>query len=119
MQLKVTVADVLPLVEPNMGNVAAIARKLGVTRGTVWNRCKESPTLMAALEDARETMLDNAESRLYQKVLAGETAELLFFLKTQGKKRGYWEKYEHGGDPNAPLIMKVIYGDDGTNDQAT
>jgi len=44
-------------------------------------------------------MLDNAESMLYTKVLAGSTPELLFFLKTQGKRRGYVEKQqvEHSG----------------------
>lgn len=93
-QLKISVADVLPLVEPNKGNVAAIARQLGVTRGTIWNRCNESPTLMQALEDAREAMIDNAESMLYKKVLEGSTPELIFFLKTQGRRRGYFEKQE-------------------------
>lgn len=93
-QLKISVADVLPLVEPNKGNVAAIARHLRVNRSTIWNRCKESPTLMQALEDAREAMLDNAESMLYKKVLEGSTTELIFFLKTQGRNRGYFEKQE-------------------------
>jgi hypothetical protein len=91
---KILAKDVEPLVEKFNGNVAAIARALGVTRGTVWTRCQESPKLMASLEAARDTMLDNAESVLYKKVLEGSTPELLFFLKTQGKSRGYTEKSE-------------------------
>jgi len=102
-QQKTTVADVLPLIEPNKGNVAAIARRLGVSRGTVWNRCNESPTLMAALEDARESMLDNAESILYKKVLEGSTVELLFFLKTIGRNRGYVERQELTGANGEPI----------------
>lgn len=91
---KILVSDVEPLVETYNGNVAAIARKLGVSRGTVWARVQESSTLKVALENARETMLDNAESVLYRKVLDGSTPELLFFLKTQGRRRGYTEKLE-------------------------
>lgn len=49
---------------------------------------------MAALTDARERMLDDAETMLYKKVLDGSTPELLFFLKTQGRNRGYVEKQE-------------------------
>lgn len=106
-QLKITVADVLPLVEPNKGNVAAIARHLGVTRGTIWNRCNESPTLMAALEDARQGMLDNAESILYKKVLEGSTVELIFFLKTQGRNRGYVERQEITTPKDDPLTIEI------------
>lgn len=99
---KISVADIEPLVNEYKGNVAAIARKLGVNRSTVWARVQDSSTLKAALEDARETMLDNAESKLYQKVLDGDTVSLLFFLKTQGRSRGYIEKQEveHGGAVN-------------------
>lgn len=112
-QLKVTVSDVLPLIESNRGNVAAIARSLGVTRGTIWNRCNESPTLMQALTDAREAMIDNAESMLYKKVLEGSTPELLFFLKTQGRHRGYVERQENvvSNDPDSPFAIEVRHVD--------
>lgn len=113
---KIYVEDVKPLVEKHRGNVAAIARELGVSRGTVWNRVQESVTLKAALEDARETMLDEAESRLYEAVLAGETAELLFFLKTQGRSRGYVERQEIEQEtthhiPDLDKALDAIYGD--------
>jgi hypothetical protein len=117
MAQKITIADVQPLIEPKRGNVSAIARVLRVSRGTVWNRIQESPTLQRLLEDARESMLDTAESVLYDKVEQGETASLIFFLKTQGYKRGYKERHEleHSGD----LTFKVIYGSDGTDNQAS
>lgn len=119
-QQKAPVAEVLPLIEQYKGNVAAIARKFGVARGTILNRCKESPTLMQALEDARETMLDNAESMLYNKVLEGSTVELLFFLKTQGRSRGYIERQEFAGVSGQPLfdvdgLIDRIYGKQGSN----
>jgi molybdate-binding protein len=91
---KIAVEQLQPLLEDNKGNVAAVARKLGVSRTAVYNRINESATLQQVLADARESMLDNAESVLYKKVLEGSTAELIFFLKTQGRNRGYVERQE-------------------------
>ena len=107
-------ADVLPLVEKYSGNVAAIAKALHVSRGTVWNRVQSSPELQALLEDAREGMLDNAESSLYRAVIAGEAWAVCFLLKTQGKGRGYIEKVqqEHSGD----VVVRVVYGGNRTDD---
>lgn len=89
-----TVADVEPLIEKKRGNVAAIARSLGVSRGTVLNRINESPSLRRKLDDEREGMIDDAESELYEGALNGDTAKLIFFLKTQGRHRGYGDRIE-------------------------
>lgn len=108
---KVTVIQIEPLVEEYRGNVAAIARKLGVNRSTIWARVKESKTLQESLDNARQTMLDDAEDTLYSKALAGDITALIFFLKTQGKNRGYTERYEHGGIGGEPIqISEVIIG---------
>ena len=53
-------------------------------------------------------MLDNAESILYKKVLEGSTPELLFFLKTQGKRRGYVERSEVTGAEGGPLTIEYV-----------
>jgi hypothetical protein len=97
MKKDIPIDELAPLLEKDKGNVAAVARRFGVSRGTILNRVNESPTLQKVLADARESMLDNAESVLYKKVLEGSTAELIFFLKTQGKSRGYVERQELTG----------------------
>lgn len=109
--------EVIAKIEQNKGNVAAVARALGVSRRTVLRYADDRPTVKTALEDARENMLDNAESVLYKKVLEGSTPELLFFLKTQGKSRGYVERSEteHLGEQK----LRVVYGDDGSGGAAT
>lgn len=88
------IKDIEPLVAKYKGNIAAIARHFGVSRGTIYNRMAESPTLATAIEDERETMLDNAESALYKQAMEGNTTALIFLLKTQGKQRGYTERVE-------------------------
>lgn len=76
------------------GNVAAIAKKYNVSRRTVLRFADRHPEVNDALYEAREAMLDMAESSLYRRVLAGESWAVCFFLKTQGRKRGYIERGE-------------------------
>jgi hypothetical protein len=102
---KITIKQVEPLIDELKGNVAAIARRLGVNRSTVWSRIQQSEKLISSIAQARETMLDNAESVLYSRVLEGHTAELLFFLKTQGYRRGYVERREITGAEGGPLVV--------------
>lgn len=110
---KVKVEDIEPLVHEYKGNVAAIARKFGVSRNTIWKRVQESPNLRAALDDARETMIDNAESKLYANVLDGDMTAIIFFLKTQGRGRGYVERQEiTGADGGAIQLTAVPYAED-------
>ena len=81
------------------GNQAAVARFFGVTRQSVNDYVRSRPELRAACHDARESMKDHAESSLYRAVLAGEAWATCFYLKTQGKDRGYVEKgpYQNSG----------------------
>lgn len=74
------------------GNVAAVAKRFGVARQSVQGIIARRPALQAVATDAREGMLDNAESSLYRAVIAGEAWAVCFFLKTQGRSRGYTER---------------------------
>lgn len=86
--------DVEKQIEDTRGNISTMARRLGVSRKAIYEFIAKRPSLGQALQDAREAMIDNAESVLYKKVLEGSTPELLFFLKTQGRGRGYTERQE-------------------------
>jgi transposase-like protein len=106
----INAADLIKKITDAKGNVSAVARAFGVSRKTIYNHIERYKTAQDALEDARETMLDNAESILYKKVLEGSTPELLFFLKTQGKRRGYVERSEvTGADGSAIPVAFVDY----------
>ena len=110
--LKKTMADInattlVTKIQEAKGNVSAVARAFGVSRKTIYNYIERYATAQDALDDARETMLDNAESILYKKVLEGSTPELLFFLKTQGKRRGYVERNEVTGADGEALHITI------------
>ena len=110
---KITIADIEPLVTEYNGNIAAIARRLGVSRGTIHNRIDESPTLRTAIDDARETMLDNVESALYREVLNNNVTAMIFWLKTQGKRRGWVERQEVTGADGGGVVVNLSWGDVG------
>ena len=88
------------------GNLSAVARGVGRSRSWLYLYLEKHPDLWDTVNEARETMLDNAESVLYQKVLAGSTPELLFFLKTQGKRRGYIERQEITGADGTSITVR-------------
>src|SRR5512146_1589446 len=79
------------------GNISAVADSLRVSRQALYKYIDKHQSLKAVIAESRERMKDNAESVLYQKVLDGEAWAVCFFLKTQGKDRGYTERHEVSG----------------------
>jgi hypothetical protein len=107
--MQLTVEKVQEALESCSGNISFAARKLGCARRTLYYKIQASPTLKAALEDARETALDNAESALQSAVLAKEAWAVCFTLKTIGKGRGYVERNEVTGANGKDFIPPIIY----------
>lgn len=96
-------------VERYDGNVSAIARAFGVTRNTIYKYCRERyPDLWELIEDKREEWLDDIEAELVKKAKRGDTTAQIFFLKTQGKSRGYTERSEITGADGGPLSVSQI-----------
>ena len=72
------------------GNMAAAARALGLTRKAVWYRVKESTRLQAIVEDAKETLVDDAEMGLFRAVDNGEEWAIKRVLDSKrGAARGW------------------------------
>ena len=68
------------------------AQKLRCDYKTVVRYINEYPEVAEAERLSRETMLDAIELKAYAQAMKGDTAMLIFMLKTQGKGRGYQEK---------------------------
>jgi hypothetical protein len=92
--LALTVERVSAEIHAFNGNVAAVCKTLNITRRQLMTFFDMHPELAEELQVAREEMLDMAESSLYRRVLAGDAWAVCFFLKTQGRKRGYIERGE-------------------------
>ena len=80
----------------SLGNVAFIARRLGVSRMTVWRRISSSERLKELFDEENETMLDNAENELLSLMNPSVNEDprsrldaLKYYLDCKGKHRGY------------------------------
>jgi hypothetical protein len=102
------------------GNLAAVARHFKVSRASVFELVEKRPALQQILRDAREGMLDDAEASLQAAVLNGESWAVCFFLKTQGKARGYIERQEIDQTNRTRLVIEeeIIDGDRDPSDPA-
>ena len=90
------------------GNLSAIARRLNVTRATVYNYAKRWKTVEDAIEEEKQGMLDFTENQLFKQVQAGNITAIIFTLKTIGKSRGYVERQEHDLTGEQKIIFEVI-----------
>ncbi len=80
----------------SLGNVAFIARRLGVSRMTIWRRISSSERLKELFDEENETMLDNAENELLSLMNPSVNEDprsrldaLKYYLDCKGKHRGY------------------------------
>ena len=86
---RVTDEEIREQIGRRRGNITAVAQTLRCRRQTVSQRLRQSGALRERLAAAREAALDRAEQFLFEKCEAGDTTALIFFLKTQGRSRGY------------------------------
>lgn len=102
MSQRLSVKSISDALRKNRGMVAVAARNLGCARSTIYDWMEAHPELKTMLDDEREVMTDVAELSLYKQVQDGQGWAVQFYLKTQGKGRGYVEtvNMRHGGDPD-------------------
>jgi len=85
------------------GLVSLAARRLGVSYNTVQNRVKATAYLQEIVESSRVELVDLAEAKFKQAILAGEPWAVAMALKTIGKKRGYTERVEVTGEDGGAI----------------
>lgn len=107
-QARLTDEQIAHALRMQRGNISATAEALGVTRWTIYTRIKDNAALGAICTDARESLIDVAESALLKLINEGNVAAIIFALKTQGKSRGYVERMEMTGAENGPIQTEII-----------
>ena len=99
-----SVTQVVDALHSSAGLMAPAAKRLGCTRQTINNYARIYPTVKLAIANAREDILDLAESKLFTAINSGEAWAICFFLKTKGKVRGYVERTESDITTNGEAI---------------
>lgn len=77
-----------------LGVVTPAADAIGINRETHYDWMRRDKTYAAKVEQLKDVALDFAESKLHQSIKNGSDTATIFYLKTQGKKRGYIERAE-------------------------
>ena len=101
-------AQVIQAIRDTKGLVSMAAERLRCEPDTVRAYAKRHPTVAAALKEERERMTDVAELSLYNQLLKGEGWAVCFYLKTQGKDRGYVERHELTGKDGGPVELAAV-----------
>ena len=89
-----TAKRIIKALKETNGLLTMAAHKSGIGYRTICRYVAEYPSVKEAAQDAKEGMLDFAEGKLYSKIKDGDNTCIIFYLKTQGKARGYIEKTE-------------------------
>ena len=83
-------------IKGSLGNVSWIAKKLGVSRCTIWRRISSSAELKELFDEETLTMLDNAENELISLMNPSINEDprsrleaIKFYLNCRGAERGY------------------------------
>ena len=76
------------------GDFKETAKKLDCSHRTVWYRLENNAYLRKKLSQINNGRVDIAEEKLFEKVQEGNLSAIIFFLKCQGKERGYVEREE-------------------------
>lgn len=113
-RVDIPLAELTRLIQEYRGNVSAIARAKRCSRHTVQARIDESVLAGRALEDARESFVDEVEAALYANALDGNVAAQIFVMKAHpaAKRRGWSERTEHTGAEGGEVVVKIEYVND-------
>ena len=95
------------------GVISTIAKRMGCNWSTARKRIYESPRLLSLYNDERETILDMAESTIFNNIKNGDTQDAKWLLSRLGKNRGYAERREITGSDGNPAIkeIQIVYAE--------
>ena len=101
---------IIAAIKESKGLLTLAARKSGIGYTTLWRYTQDFPSVKQAVEEAKESMTDFTEGKLFEKINKGDTACIIFYLKCKAKSRGYVERQEleHTGSER-PITIKVVY----------
>lgn len=98
---------IIEAMEKSLGVITTACRVAGVSRDTYYRYYEEDPEFAKQCDDIENIVLDFAESQLHKQIKDGNPTSTIFFLKTKGKKRGYYEKQVNENINSGMLKIEV------------
>jgi hypothetical protein len=105
--MKVTEQQIREALEMSGGFLSEAAKMLNISSPGLSKRIKHNTSLQESRESIKERYLDLAESKLIGLVKDGNLGAICFYLKCQGRHRGWVEKQEieHFGDSPVEITI--------------
>ena len=85
---------IIDALEQCLGVVTTACKKVDVPRSTFYKWLKTDVEFASKVREIENVSLDFAESKLFEQIQENNTTATIFYLKTKGRKRGYWEKQQ-------------------------
>jgi hypothetical protein len=92
------------------GNVSATCSTVGIGRTQFYKWKDDDKKFADAIDNVTDFCIDFVEDALQQRIKAGDTTAIIFYLKTIGKKRGYIERVEMNHDFKIRVTAKSASG---------
>jgi len=102
-----TAQRIIQALGETQGLLTLAAQKSGIGYRTIVRYIAEYESVKEAAIEAKERMIDFAESKLYQNIKKGDNAAIMFYLKTQAKHRGFIERAEVSGIGGEPIRYEI------------
>jgi len=93
-------------IENSGGYVSLIADRVGCAPKTVYDWINKNEDVADAIKREKVKQVDFAEGKLQSLIKKENPTAIIFYLKTQGKGRGYVERQEVTGPDGHPLMFK-------------
>ena len=111
-----TISQIETALRQTGGFVSYAAKQLNCTHQNVRKRIDASPYLQEVQSSIHDQYLDLTEHALIKQIKEENLGAIIFYLKCQGKKRGYIERQEITGAEGERLFqVKII--DEGSSDE--
>jgi len=112
--------QILKAVENSGGYVSLIAERIGCSYKSIYNWIEKDEDVAEALKREQVRQVDHAEGKLQSLIKKENPTAIIFYLKTQGKDRGYYEhRTQDITSSGQPLTINFVPADhdaDGPSD---
>ena len=103
--------DLLLVLEKNMGVITPSLKTLNLSKHYFNKWMANDPEFRTAVENIKSIALDFVESKLFKLIESGNVVSVLFYLKCQGKERGYIDRQLIEGEVKLDPIKIIIKTD--------
>ena len=98
--------DIIAALEKTHGMIYLAAKELACSPHTIYRRAEKEKKVQDIINSYRGQLIDKAELKLEQAVMAGEPWAVQFSLRTIGKSRGYVERNEVTGADGGAIVVE-------------